>query len=58
MAVGTAFDAQRIKSMASEFSGGLSDSERKGAIFGALALYLDFINLFLSLLRIFSRRRD
>jgi FtsH-binding integral membrane protein len=54
----TAYDAQRIKSMASEFSGGFSDSERKGAIFGALALYLDFINLFLSLLRIFGRRRD
>jgi FtsH-binding integral membrane protein len=54
----TAFDAQRIKSMASEFSGEMSDDERKGAIFGALALYLDFINLFLSLLRILGRRRN
>jgi FtsH-binding integral membrane protein len=27
-------------------------------VVGALALYLDFINLFLSLLRFFGRRRD
>ncbi|MGD9158121.1 MAG: BAX inhibitor (BI)-1/YccA family protein, partial [Desulfobacteraceae bacterium] len=31
---------------------------RKGAILGALALYLDFINLFLMLLRIFGGGRD
>jgi FtsH-binding integral membrane protein len=31
---------------------------RKNAILGALALYLDFINLFLMLLRIFGSRRD
>ena len=31
---------------------------RKGAILGALSLYLDFINLFLLLLRIFGRGRD
>jgi FtsH-binding integral membrane protein len=30
---------------------------RKGAILGALSLYLDFINLFLMLLRIFGSRR-
>ncbi|MDH4320743.1 MAG: BAX inhibitor (BI)-1/YccA family protein, partial [Desulfobulbaceae bacterium] len=30
---------------------------RKGAIMGALALYLDFINLFLSLLRLMGDRR-
>ena len=54
----TAFDAQRIKSMAAGFNGETSDDERKGAIFGALALYLDFINLFLSLLRIIGRRRN
>ncbi len=52
----TAYDAQRIKNMAGAFSAG-SDEERKGAIFGALALYLDFINLFLMLLRIFGNRR-
>jgi hypothetical protein len=31
---------------------------RKGAILGALSLYLDFINLFLMLLRIFGGSRD
>ena len=34
------------------------DEQTKGAILGALALYLDFINLFLLLLRFFSRSRD
>ncbi len=33
------------------------DGARKTAIFGALTLYLDFINLFLSLLRLTGRRR-
>ncbi|MCL2348166.1 MAG: Bax inhibitor-1/YccA family protein [Planctomycetaceae bacterium] len=49
----TAYDAQKIKqlSVAGETSTGL-------AILGALALYLDFINLFLFLLRIFGRGRD
>jgi FtsH-binding integral membrane protein len=51
----TAYDTQRIKAMN---VGGLSASEgRKQAIHGALALYLDFINLFLSLLRLTGRRR-
>jgi hypothetical protein len=31
---------------------------RKGAIIGALKLYLDFINLFLMLLRIFGSNRN
>jgi hypothetical protein len=31
---------------------------RKGAILGALSLYLDFINLFLMLLNIFGQRRN
>jgi uncharacterized protein len=34
-----------------------TDGARKTAIFGALTLYLDFINLFLSLLRLTGRRR-
>jgi FtsH-binding integral membrane protein len=34
-----------------------TDIGRKKAIFGALRLYLDFINLFLSLLRLTGRRR-
>ncbi|MCE5334383.1 MAG: Bax inhibitor-1/YccA family protein [Desulfobacteraceae bacterium] len=51
----TAYDAQQIKAMAySGFSG--YEMERKGAIIGALRLYLDFINLFLLLLRVFGRR--
>lgn len=52
----TAYDTQKIKAMA---IGGFGDeeSERKGAVIGALQLYLDFINLFLMLLRIFGRRR-
>jgi hypothetical protein len=52
----TAYDTQKIKMMALSMP---SDGEtvRKGAIMGALALYLDFINLFLMLLRLFGRRR-
>ena len=53
----TAYDAQKIKEMAyAGFAG--SEEERKGAVIGALRLYLDFINLFLLLLRIFGRRND
>jgi len=53
----TAYDAQNIKEMAyGGFAG--SEEERKGAVIGALRLYLDFINLFLLLLRIFGRRSD
>ena len=56
----TAYDAQKIHAMALEYTGGPGghELERKGAIFGALTLYLDFINLFLSLLRIFGNRRS
>jgi len=51
----TAYDSQSIKRMA---AGGFSnqESESKNAVIGALRLYLDFINLFLMLLRIFGRR--
>ncbi len=52
----TAYDAQKIKKMGPQLKEG-SEEEQKGAIMGALALYLDFINLFLLLLRIFGRRR-
>ena len=52
----TAYDTQKIKGMNSPGSAG-TDAERKTAIFGALRLYLDFINLFLSLLRLMGRRR-
>ncbi len=52
----TAYDAQRIKAM-STVAMSDSESEQKGAIIGALALYLDFINLFLMLLRVLGRRK-
>jgi FtsH-binding integral membrane protein len=51
----TAYDTQKIKNM---FTMGHSEQdEKKLSILGALKLYLDFINLFLLLLRIFGRRR-
>jgi len=52
----TAYDTQKIKRMNTPGSEG-TDAGRKTAIFGALTLYLDFINLFLSLLRLMGRRR-
>jgi FtsH-binding integral membrane protein len=55
----TAYDVQKIKRMGEE--GIMSQGEgaiRKGAIMGALALYLDFINLFLMLLRFFGGGRE
>ena len=50
-----AYDAQRLGAMADAMPVG-----RVGAyaISGALALYLDFVNLFLSLVRLGGRRRD
>jgi hypothetical protein len=53
----TAYDTQKIKAMAyGGFDGEAMES--KAAIMGALALYLDFVNLFLMLLRIFGGSRD
>jgi uncharacterized protein len=51
----TAYDAQRLKQMALASSSGQLGSY---AIAGALALYLDFINLFLMLLRFLGNRRS
>ena len=48
----TAYDTQKIKAMAAAGAEG-----RKPAILGALTLYLDFINLFLMLLRLLGNRR-
>jgi len=50
----TAWDAQKLKGMALALPEGQTGSY---AIVGALSLYLDFINLFLFLLRLFGRRR-
>lgn len=52
----TAYDTQRIKNTNIIGNEG-TDEDRKEAIIGALTLYLDFINLFLKLLRLFGRRR-
>jgi FtsH-binding integral membrane protein len=55
----TAYDVQKIKNMGEQ--GIMQQGEaaiRKGSIIGALALYLDFINLFLMLLRFFGGSRD
>ena len=51
----TAYDTQKIKNMAS--SSRNAEEHQKGAILGALALYLDFINLFLFILRFSGDRR-
>ena len=55
----TAYDTQRIKAMseAAETYGD-ANAPRRVAILGALSLYLDFINLFLYILRLFGRSRD
>jgi uncharacterized protein len=50
----TAYDANRLRAMALALPEGETGSY---AIVGALSLYLDFINLFLFLLRLFGRRR-
>ena len=55
----TAYDTQKLKNMALTQPAGLDGAViRKGAILGALSLYLDFINLFLMLLRIFGSARE
>ena len=51
----TAYDMQKIKGYA--HAGLDGDAEQRASILGALALYLDFINLFLFLLRIFGQSR-
>ena len=51
----TAYDTQKIKNMLAEVSD--SEAGAKVAIIGALSLYLDFINLFLFILRLVGRRR-
>lgn len=53
----TAYDTQRIKEMLST-ADAADESAQKIALLGALSLYLDFINLFLYLLRIFGGSRD
>lgn len=53
----TAYDSQKIKNMLYE-ADDMSEESQKIALLGSLTLYLDFINLFLYLLRIFGNNRD
>jgi FtsH-binding integral membrane protein len=52
----TAYDTQKIKSMYF-FVGNSGEASQKSAVMGALTLYLDFINMFLFLLRFMGDRR-
>lgn len=53
-----AYDAQKIRQIAEEAGrSGFDDSIRRAAVLGSLALYLDFINLFLMLLRLMGNRK-
>ncbi|RTZ92453.1 MAG: BAX inhibitor (BI)-1/YccA family protein [Deltaproteobacteria bacterium] len=55
----TAYDTQKLKTLALSRPADIdSDTEQRGAIIGALTLYLDFINLFLLMLRIFGGGRE
>ena len=47
----TAYDTQKLRALGEQ-------GEERHALIGALALYLDFVNLFLFLLRFMGRRRD
>ena len=51
----TAYDVQKIKNIGNQVQEG-SESAQKLMIMGALTLYLDFINLFLMMLRLFGSR--
>lgn len=53
----TAYDTQKLKNIGEQIDVRDSSNLRKYSILGALTLYLDFINLFLMLLRIFGNRR-
>ncbi len=48
----TAYDTQKIREIVTY------ENDGKAEVFGALTLYLDFINLFLSLLQLFGGRKD
>lgn len=48
----TAYDTQKIRELVS------ADNDGKAEVMGALTLYLDFINLFLSLLQLFGGRKE
>ena len=53
----TAYDSQKIRQML-QMQSEINESTQKLALFGSLSLYLDFINIFLYLLRFFGSSRD
>ncbi len=53
----TAYDTQRIKNIYYQVAGG-DEVATKVAIYGALTLYMDFINLFLQMLHLFGDRKS
>jgi FtsH-binding integral membrane protein len=52
----TAYDTQKYKQLLKSYDSELTDEVRKLALLGAFELYLDFLNLFLYLLRVLGRR--
>ncbi|MDR3079099.1 MAG: Bax inhibitor-1/YccA family protein [Rickettsiales bacterium] len=54
----TAYDVQKLRSIYNEHAGAGPELIDKLAVRGALELYLDFVNLFLYLLRFFAKRRE
>ncbi|WP_299977431.1 Bax inhibitor-1/YccA family protein [Desulfobacula sp.] len=55
----TAYDTQKLKTMSATIPNNATGAIiRKGALMGALTLYLDFINLFIMMLFIFGGNRD
>ena len=50
----TAYDTQKIKSM--YYAGDSRDAAARKSIFGALTLYLDFINMFLFMVQLLGNR--
>lgn len=54
----TAYDTQKIKQMLLQYGDDVNDNTQKLALLGSLSLYLDFINLFLYILRFFGNNRE
>lgn len=52
-----AYDTQKLKNLSANIDERNSENFQKMVILGALSLYLDFINLFLMLLRVLGKRR-
>ena len=53
-----AYDTQKVKDMYYACDGLDMQSAKKVALMGSLTLYIDFINLFVTLLRFFGDRRE